>query len=329
MDSHWSGRTCLVTGAAGFGGSHLCSLLLSHGASVIGLDRWYPLSSYLAHTGDLSKIDRVEGDIRDEGLLRQLLERFDVDTVFHLAAQPIVPVSNQIPMETFSINATGTMAVLEAIRATGNKRGLVFASSGAYYGATSTNQAIGETHPPLPALNTYAPSKVAADEMVRTYARVFGTRAAVCRFMNTFGEGDTNFTRIVPRAAQNLVKGVEYDFGDRDDGSSCLDFLHVSDMSRAYLALGEKLDQPGVHGEAFNIGSGKPTTTREITRLASLAYDGKVREPVFRGPIRITPVIKSLDISKAGRLLGWQPQLSMTDALQRTMSWYRDSWNGR
>ncbi|MEK7393091.1 MAG: GDP-mannose 4,6-dehydratase, partial [Fibrobacterota bacterium] len=118
MGSHWNGRTCLVTGAAGFGGSHLCSLLLSRGASVIGLDRWYPLSSYLAHTGDLSKIDRVEGDVRDEGLLRQLLERFDVDTVFHLAAQPIVPVSNQIPMETFSINATGTMAVLEAIRAT-------------------------------------------------------------------------------------------------------------------------------------------------------------------------------------------------------------------
>jgi hypothetical protein len=90
-------------------------------------------------------------------------------------------------------------------------------------------------------------------------------------------------------------------------------------MSRAYLALGEKLDQPGVHGEAFNIGSGKPTTTREITRLASLAYDGKEREPVFRGPIRPTPVIKSLDISKAGRLLGWKPQLSMTDALQRTI----------
>jgi len=303
--------------------------LVSQGASVVGLDKWYPRSSFLERSGTLAKIDRVEGDVRDEGLLRQLLERFEIDTVFHLAAQPIVPVSNQIPMETFSINAMGTMAVLEAIRATGNKRGLVFASSGAYYGATCTDQAIAEDHPPLPALNTYAPSKVAADEMVRTYARVFGTRAAICRFMNTFGEGDTNFTRIVPRAALNLVESCEYDFGDRDDGSSCLDFLHVSDMSLAYLALGERLDQNGVHGEAFNIGSGRPTTTLEITRMASIAFDGRERQPIFRGPVRTRPVIKYLDVSKAERLLGWKPRLSLDEALRRTMSWYRDSWRPR
>lgn len=324
MKSIWTSRVCLVTGAAGFGGSHLCAALVERGAKVVGFDRWQPRNSYLAMSGTSSKIDWIQGDVRDADLLKQALERFDVATVFHLAAQPIVPISNTLPMETFSVNAMGAMSVLEAIRLTGNRRDLVFASSGAYYGATTTDKPIAEDHPPLPAMNTYAPSKVAADEMVRTYARIYGTRAAVCRFMNTFGEGDSNFTRLVPRAARNLALAEPYDFGDRDDGSTQLDFLHISDMTRAYIALAENLDS-GI-GEAFNIGSGCGRSTAEIARAASVAWDGSERTPLFRGAPRATPIVKYLDTSKAERALGWMPQMDLQDAMKRTMAWYRNNW---
>ena len=324
-DSFWSGRKCLITGAAGFGGAHLCTSLLAMGAGVVGLDRWFPHLSFLRSNGVAAKIDLIEGDVRDQDLLRQILERFEIDLVFHLAAQPIVTISNQLPAETFAINAMGTLAVLEAIRTTGNRCGMVFASSGAYYGATSSDVPISESHPPLPASNIYAPSKVAADELVRTYARVFGTRAAVCRFMNTFGEGDTNFSRLVPRAARNLALEQPFDFGDRDDGCTKLDFLHVSDMTLAYLAVAERLDL--VLGEAFNFGSGHPVSTSDIARAASFAFDGVVREPVFGGKPKMVPVIKSLDIAKAERALGWVPRLSLEVALARTMSWYRYFWS--
>ncbi|HQF53788.1 MAG TPA: NAD(P)-dependent oxidoreductase [Fibrobacteria bacterium] len=325
MDSGWKGRICLVTGAAGFGGSHLCAALVERGAKVVGFDRWSPRNSFLALSGTIDRIDWIQGDVRDVDLLKQALERFDVATVFHLAAQPIVPISNTLPMETFSVNAMGAMAVLEAIRLTGNRRDLVFASSGAYYGATTTDEPIAEEHPPLPAMNTYAPSKVAADEMVRSYARIFGTRAAVCRFMNTFGEGDSNFTRLVPRAARNLALAEPYDFGDRDDGSTQLDFLHISDMTRAYIALAENLDA-GI-GEAFNIGSGRGRSTAEIARAASLAWDGTERTPLFGGPARSTPIVKYLDTSKAERILGWKPAVPLQEALERTMKWYKDNWS--
>lgn len=325
MKSDWKGRVCLVTGAAGFGGSHLCSTLVELGAKVVGFDRWQPRNSYLALSGAIDRIDWIQGDVRDVDLLKQALERFDVAIVFHLAAQPIVPISNTLPMETFSVNAMGAMSVLEAIRLTGNHRDLVFASSGAYYGATTTDKPIAEDHPPLPAMNTYAPSKVAADEMVRTYARIYGTRAAVCRFMNTFGEGDSNFTRLVPRAARNLALGEQYDFGDRDDGSTQLDFLHISDMTRAYIALAENLDS-GI-GEAFNIGSGCGRSTAEITRAASLAWDGTEREPLFGGAVRSAPIVKYLDTSKAERILSWKPRMPLQDALERTMKWYKANWS--
>lgn len=325
MSSHWKGRPCLVTGSSGFGGSHLCAKLADLGARVVGFDRWMPRNSHLVLSGTVDRIDTVQGDIRDTDLLKQAMERFEIETVFHLAAQPIVPISNAIPLETFSVNATGAMSVAEAIRTTGNRRELVFASSGAYYGATTTDQPIPETHPPLPAMNIYAPSKVAADEMLRSYARIFGTKIAVCRFMNTYGEGDSNFTRIVPRAAQQLVAGDEYDFGDRDDGSTRLDFLHISDMSSAYVALAERIGE--VSGEVFNIGSGRSTSTSEIAHAASLAWDGQERAPRFRGAPRETPIVKYLDVSKAKRLLGWEPTLSVREGLERTMAWYKRNWS--
>jgi CDP-glucose 4,6-dehydratase len=190
----------LVTGGSGFGGSHLCAELISLKARVFIYDRHCPRDSYLVLEGLDRRVDFVTGDIRDLGFLNLTLQRLQIDTVFHLAAQPIVPISNLLPFETFQINAMGTCAVLEAVRLAPSKPDLIIASSAAYYGRTVSDEPIPEDHEPRRFTNVYSASKVATDVLARCYAQTFGVRAASCRFMNTYGPGDTNFSRIVPRA---------------------------------------------------------------------------------------------------------------------------------
>ncbi len=317
----WGGRACLVTGGAGFGGSHLCGRLLELGARVHVLDRVFPRNSYLVLSGVEDRVALIAGDIRDLDLMRLTLERNEIDTVFHLAAQPIAPMSNVLPFETLSVNALGTYTVLEAVRSSASAKRLVFASSGAYYGSTTTDQPIGENDAPRQATNLYGPSKVAGDVAVRAYAQVYGIKAAACRFMNTYGPGDTNFSRIVPRAARNLIRAEPYDFGDRDDGKTRLDFLYIRDMANAYIKLAEALDS--VSGEAFNFGYGRPVSTADVTRLASRIYDGDERTPRFGGAPRAHPVVKYLDIAKAKRMLRWEPTTSLEEGMGETIDWYR------
>jgi len=315
MTYAWSGRPCLVTGGTGFGGSHLAASLLERGAIVYALDRVFPRNSYLVRQGLEQRVTFIQGDIRDLDLLRTVIERYEIDSIFHLAAQPLAPMSNVLPFETLSINALGTYTVLEAMRTTraGADPSLIFASSGAHYGATTTDRPIAEEDAPCGAANLYGPSKTAADVVVRSYASVYKLRAAVCRFMNTYGPGDTNFSRIVPRGVRSLLRDAPYDFGDRDDGSTRLDFLHIRDMTGAYLKVAEQMDV--AQGEAFNFGRGQPVSTSEVARLLSRAFDGRERTPLFHGERRAVPVVKYLDIRKAQRLLGWQPETPLDQGL--------------
>lgn len=320
----WMGKRCLVTGGFGFGGSHLCEQLLVRGAKVYVMDRACPSNSYLVLTGLSTRVNYIQGDIRDIELLKLSLEHFEIDMVFHLAAQPVIAVSNIFPLETLSINVTGTYAVLEAMRTSTFGKALIFASSGAYYGTTTQEEPITEDQAPGKASNIYAPSKVAGDIAVRCYAQTYGMNAAVCRFMNTYGPGNTNFSTIVPRAITNLIEEAPYDFGTRDDGTTTLDYLHICDMTRGYIAVAENMEH--VSGEAFNFGVGSPISVRDLVQLISRLFDGKEREPIFRGSKRDIPIRKSLDTSKAQRVLGWQPSISLEDGLKETIQWYQHFW---
>ena len=321
----WEGRPTLITGGAGFGGAHLCEQLLQRGAHITVLDQILPPDSYLRLAALSDKVHFVAGDIRDADSLKLLCERFQFDTVFHCAAQPIVSISNTLPAQTAAVNITGTYNVLEAVRASRYVQRLVFASSGAYYGATNTDGAIPEEAPPLPAANIYAPTKVAGDIAVRCYARIYGLKAAVCRWMNTYGPGDTNFSRIVPVTLRRLLRG-ERPLIDGTDGSNVLEMLHVRDMAEAYVAVAEHLTDEGVSGEAFNFGSGTPLTLREVVMAVTRAWNevsGEAipEEPLITGPYVGT--IKYLDITKARQRLNWQPQITLEAGLRETVEWYR------
>lgn len=324
-NSLWANKRCLVTGGYGFGGSHLCEQLLDKGARVYVLDRETPKNSYLVLKGLANSVNYIYGDVRDLDLLKLSLERFEIDTVFHLAAQPVVPICNSRPYESLSINVMGTYSVLEAVRTSNYAESLIVASSGAYYGTTVDVEPITEEHPPLASANIYAPSKVAVDIAVRCYAKTFGLKASVCRFINTYGPGNTNFSTIVPRAITLLMTGQPYDFGARDDGSSTFDYLNIRDMTRGYLSMAENADT--IAGEAFNFGGGYPISVRDLVKLISRLFDGKEREPLFHGNKKDIPIRKCLDTGKAKRVLGWQPSISLEEGLKETIDWYKQYWD--
>ena len=320
----WRGRKVLVAGGAGFGGAHLCEALLKREARVTVLDRDLPADSYLRLAGLDGRLAFVAGDIRDAAAMKLLVARLEPETVFLLAAQPIVSISNALPLETAEANIMGTYHLLEACRLSRRSRRLVFASSGAYYGATDTAAAIPEDATPLPAANIYAPTKVAADIAVRSYARIYGLQTVVCRWMNTYGQGDTNYTRIVPATLRRLLRG-ERPLIDGTDGSNVLELLNVSDMAEGYIAAAERAAEPGVCGEAFNFGSGAPLSLREAMSELARAWNDVTGECVPEEPIITGPPVRSvkyLDITRARERLGWHPSTPLAEGLRATVAWY-------
>ena len=313
-------------GAAGFCGAHLCDQLVRRGAYITGFDKNLSSDSWLHSSGTLSQIDWQFGDVLDLASIKLLLARHSFDTIFLLAAQPIVAISNLLPLETAHTNIIGTYNVLEAMRITSAPPKLVFASSGAYYGATNSQTAIGEDAAALVAGNIYAPTKAAADLAVRCYAQIYGLRAATCRWMNTYGPGDLNFSRIVPATMKRLSENKR-GLIDGTDGTNVLEMLHIDDMIEAYLAVAAHLDLDEVRGQAFNFGGGAPLSLQHIVREVARAWNEVAAtdieiEPEITGPK--VDSIKYLDISKAREVLGWQPQTTLQNGLRETAQWYRN-----
>lgn len=318
----WGSKRALVIGASGFCGTHLCETLHRKGARVVAFDRVEPKWKL--------PIPFERGDILDFSSLRLLLEKHPVDVVFHLAAQPIVSTSVVLPLETMQTNVVGTFNVCEAIRLSSTRPPLVFASSGAFYGATNATEAIRETDAAGEAANIYAPTKAAADLGVRSYAKTYGLPFAVCRWMNTYGEGDLNWSRVVPATFRRASDGLPGLIAS-NDGTNVLEMLHVRDMVEAYLRVAEEIERPDVRGEAFNFGGGKPLVLKELVARITRAWNEATgqniaEEPEILGPL--VPSVKYLDIAKAKQVLGWEPQISLDEGLRQAARWYEEALRG-
>ena len=323
-NSFWTKKRCLVTGGAGFGGSHLCEELLARGARVYVYDRDLPNNSYLHFRGIADEIVFFQGDIKNLEHLKTIISRYDIEIIFHLAAQPIKPKSNDIPYETLYVNSMGSYNVLEAVRTSKEKPSLIFASTGGYYGTFFSEELIRENSTPLVGDNIYSASKVAGDIAVRYYVNVYGIQAATCRFMQTYGPGDTQFSRLIPITVKYLMNR-EHPKISRCDGSPIWDFMHVRDMARGYIAVAEHIDE--VSGKAFNFGGGNPISVKEMVMLIAKIFTGKEVEPIILMPPSGIFQKTCLDISKAKSLLGWEPEISLEEGLKETISWYREVWD--
>jgi CDP-glucose 4,6-dehydratase len=319
-----SGRI-LVTGAHGFVASHLVGALLAGGDEVRVLDRpdprladvGGPRRSGLDLLGLRDQVELAEGDLRDADSVSAAVK--GCDSVFHLAAQTIVGVARDSPLDTFEVNVRGAWNVFEACREHGASR-VVFASSDKAYG--SSPELPYREDFPLRAANTYDASKAAADIVARSYAGAYGLPLAVTRFANIYGGGDLNFSRLIPETTIAVLDGRPPVI--RSDGSPERDFLHVDDAVSAYMAIADALGAEGARGEAFNAGGERPHSVREVVDLIA-ATTGSGVEPEYLGSGTPDGEIdrQYVDSTKLRELTGWRPRVDLAGGLDRTLDWYR------
>jgi CDP-glucose 4,6-dehydratase len=274
--------------------------------------------------GLADRVDVVHGDICADGLVDRAIVEYEVDSVFHLAAQTLVGTANHAPLSTFETNIRGTWLVLEASRLHGVGRVVVASSDKAYGSHTELpyreELALQPTFP-------YDVSKAAADLIARSYWHTFGVTVAVTRFANLYGGGDTNASRLVPEAVTAVLAGRRPVV--RSDGSPERDFLYVEDAVRAYLAIWAALGRDEGRGEAFNAGGGRPHRVGDVVELIC-RLAGSELEPDIRGAgVPHGEIDRQwVDFSKLRELTGWEPSVTLEEGLQRTIDWYRAQASG-
>lgn len=320
MRDFWRDRPVLVTGCTGILGSWLTSALVELGADVIGLVRdWVPKSHLvLSHTYE--RIKTVRGDVTDYALLERILAEYEVETVFHLAAQTIVPIANHNPLSTFETNIKGTWLLLEAAYRAKTVGRLIVASSDKAYGAHE--QLPYHEDAPLLACHPYEVSKACAEMLARTYAATYGLPVAITRCANLFGGGDLNWNRIVPGTMRSVIYGERPII--RSDGSPARDYLFVRDAVVGYVRLAELLDEPHLRGEAFNFGMDQPKSVLEMVQTIIAISHHPQLEPIILDEAPNEIQEQYLCSAKARELLGWEPAYTLEESLQETADWYEE-----
>jgi len=318
--SFWQDRPVLVTGCTGLLGSWLTQTLVEAGADVVGLIRDAVPQSQLVRSGTVAQLRVVRGDVTDYTLMERILNEYEIDAVFHLAAQTIVGIANRAPLSTFEANIRGTWVTLESARRSPTVKRILVASSDKAYG---TQPVLPYTEAmPLQGQHPYDVSKSAADLIAQTYATTYSLPVAVTRCANLFGGGDLNWNRLIPGTIRSALQGERPII--RSDGTFVRDYLYVRDAVRAYMMLAEALDRPGIQGQAFNCGTDEPMSVLEMTRLILLLSPHSDLTPIVLDEVRNEIKDQYLSSEKIGRVIGWKPLWSRQEALRETMAWYAD-----
>jgi CDP-glucose 4,6-dehydratase len=315
----WRDRRVFVTGCTGLVGSWTVRALLERGAHVVGLIRDQVAGSELHRSGLSEQVDIVHGCVEDERLIERALAEYEIQTVFHLAAQTIVGIANRSPLSTFETNIKGTWCVLEAARRCGYEPQVVVASSDKAYGAQTTLPYT--ENAPLDGRHPYDASKSCADILALTYHHTYGLPVCVTRCGNFFGGGDLNWNRIVPGTIRSVLRDERPII--RSDGTFVRDYFYVKDGAATYLHLAECMArQPEIVGEAFNFSTERPVNVLELTRLILRLMDSEL-EPDVRNVASHEIPQQHLSAAKARRLLDWRPIYDLESGLHETIAWFR------
>jgi CDP-glucose 4,6-dehydratase len=316
----WRDRSVLVTGATGLLGSWLVDDLVARGARVMALVRDRVPFSLLYARGLDRRICCVDGVVEDRAVVERTLAEYEIEIVFHLAAQTQVLVANRSPLSTFETNIRGTYMVLEACRHHPLLEAVVVASSDKAYG-DSDRLPYDETTP-LRGIHPYDASKSCADLIANSYAAAFGVPVGVTRCGNLYGGGDLNFARIVPGTIRSVHRGDAPII--RSDGTLRRDYFYVRDASLAYLLMAERIASDGRGGLVYNFSSDAPLSVVEIVdRIVSL-MGRRDLTPVVLGENRGEIKDQWLTSRKARGELGWAPAFTLEQGLRETIDWYVD-----
>lgn len=317
--SFWLDRPTFVSGATGLLGPWLVKRLVDAGADVVCLVRdWIP-ESELVRATLLEQVKVVRGDLQDQALIERVLGEYEIDTVFHLAAQTIVGIANLNPISTFETNIGGTWTLLEACRRSPTVRRIIVASSDKAYGDQECLPYSEKT--PLQGTHPYDVSKSCADLIANAYSRTFGLPVAVTRCGNFYGGGDLNWNRIVPGTIRSVLRGDRPII--RSDGTYLRDYVYVEDGAAAYTLLAEQMAQkPELLGEAFNFSNENPVSVSDLVQRI-LKLMSSTLEPVIQDRARNEIRHQYLSAGKARQTLGWQPLFTLDEGLRKTIEWYK------
>jgi len=332
----YKGKKVLVTGHTGFKGSWLSIWLNELGAEVIGyaLDPYTDKDNFvLAELKD--KIIDIRGDIRDKNKLQEVFNKYRPEIVFHLAAQPLVRLSYDIPVETYEVNVMGTINVMECIRATEEtKVGIMITTDKCYENREQIwgyreNEAMGGYDP-------YSSSKGAAEIAINSWRRSFfnpkdyekhGKAIASVRAGNVIGGGDWAKDRIIPDCIRALEEGKDIEIRSP---KSIRPWEHVLEPLSGYLLLGQKLlENPVKYADGWNFGPDLDSivTVWEIGKRV-IKYYGKGELKDISNPNELHEAkLLALDIAKARFELGWKPSLNIDETIEMTVEWYREYMN--
>jgi len=305
----------LITGGAGFIGSHLAEKLVNLGYDVTVLDN-LSTGNKKNLASILDNVTFVEGDIRDYDLLQRISK---VDYVFHEAALPSVQRSIKDPKSTVEVNINGTLNVLLAARNNHVKK-VIFASSSSVYGEQKDKKKL-ETMIPNP-LSPYAVTKLTGEHLCKVFSHVYNLPTVCLRYFNVFGprqNPDSEYSAVIPKFIKLILQDKRPTvFGD---GKQSRDFTYVDNVVNANL-LAMKSDIQ--HGEIINIACGKSYNLLQLIEIINKSLNKNI-EPIFT-EARPGDIKYSLaDIGKAKKLLGYTPQVDFVEGLKRTISFYQIS----
>jgi CDP-glucose 4,6-dehydratase len=320
MNSFWRDRSVFVTGGTGLLGSWLVKQLIESGSNVVCLVRdWVPQSE-LVRSRRIEQVNTVRGDIFDRELIERALGEYEVEVVFHLAAQTIVGIANRNPVSTFSTNIEGTWNLLEACRRSPKVASIVVASSDKAYG-DQEHLPYTETMP-LQGRHPYDVSKSCADLIAQTYAVSYNLPVAITRCGNFYGGGDLNWNRVVPGTIRSIIRGERPVV--RSDGNFVRDYFYIEDGAAAYMLLAERLaSYAGLRGQAFNFSNESQISVLDMVELILRKMKSSLRPEVLN---QVSNEIRHqfLSAERARTMLNWQPQFTLDSGLDRTLAWYRE-----
>lgn len=319
MSFSWKNRNVFVTGITGFLGSHLAKELVNRGANVVGLVRDSIPQSFIYEGKEIENIKIVSGKLEDLALLERALGEYEVDTVFHVAAQAIVGVANRNPISTFEANIQGTWNLLEACRKSPLVKRIIVASSDKAYG-DQEKLPYDETMP-LHGQHPYDVSKSCTDLIAQTYFKSYGLPVCITRCGNLYGSGDLNFNRIIPQTIRSILNGEKPVI--RSDGTLIRDYFYVEDAVNAYILLAEKIEELNIAGEAFNFSNEVQYTVKDIVEEILKAMNSNLEVTILnQASNEITH--QYLSAKKARDILGWKPLNTIPEGLSKTIEWYKN-----
>jgi CDP-glucose 4,6-dehydratase len=317
----WRDRAVFITGATGLVGGWLTKHLLEQGASVTALVRDSVPASEFVRQGLADRVKVVRGGLASPYLLERALAEYEIEVVFHLAAQTIVGIANRNPLSTFESNVRGTWNLLEACRRSPMVKSVIIASSDKAYGDQKTLPY--KEDMPLQGKHPYDVSKSCADLIAQSYAHTFGVPLAITRCGNFYGGGDLNWNRVVPGTIRSVIRGQRPII--RSDGRYVRDYFYVEDGAAAYMLLAERLmNDTRLRGAAYNFSNEAQISVSDLVTQI-LAKMGSKLKPEIQNQASNEIRHQFLSAERARIELNWRPHFTLDQGLEKTIAWYREA----